>query len=377
MKSSTILILGGYGKTGRMIAELLLRETNARLILAGRDLKQAAAASQALNTSYAGERVSAAFADAERGRDLLPLFRQARMVVVASSTARYTEGIAHAALEAGADYMDIHFGPKVFQLLDSLRGRMEQAGRCFISGGGYHPGLPAAMVRYAGQYFEEMQTAIVSGVMNVDFGSYEYTPNARREFVEELADFAPKFYQEGRWQSMNLLSTRDMLTVDFGNGFGRKLCTPVFFEELQALPVLFPSLKHTGFYIAGFNPVVDYFIFPLVILLQKLLPKGFIDPLSKLMLWGMKTFSTPPYGYVLQLAAMGIKDGKQETASLRISHTDPARITAAPVVACLLQYLENEKPAPGLWLQALYVEPNRFMKDIQRMGLEIVFSDAH
>lgn len=267
--------------------------------------------------------------------------------------------------------MDIHFGPKVFQQLDAMRQRIMDAGRCFICGGGFHPGLPAAMVRYAGQFFDEMETAIVAGMMNVDFGTYEYTPNTRREFVEELADFNPQFFKDGRWQKVNMLSTRDMLLVDFEGGFGKKLCSPLFFEELQPLPLLFPGLKHMGFYIAGFNPVVDYFIFPLVILLQKILPKSCLDPISKLMLWGMKTFSKPPFGYVLKLEATGKKGEKQEAVSLHISQTDPALITAAPVVACLTKYLEHENPAPGLWLQALYVEPNRFMRDIQRMGITV------
>ncbi len=371
MKSDTILVLGGYGNTGRMIAQLLLQETKVNILIAGRDIIKAEKVSQILNASYPGERVSAAAADAARISELLPLFRQARLVVVASCTAAHTACIANTALETGTDYMDIHFGPKVYQLLDSMEGRIKGAGRCFISGGGFHPGLPAAMVRFAGQYFDEMETAIASGVMNIDFSTYKYTPSTRREFVEELADFNPLFYKDGRWQKMNMLSTRDMLTVDFGQDFGKKLCSPLFFEEMQELPMLFPSLKRTGFYIAGFNPVVDYFIFPMVMLLQKLLPKTSIDLLSKLMLWGMESFSKPPYGYQLQVDATGIKAGKPHKVSLRISHTDPALITAAPVVACLLQYLATENPTPGLWLQALYVAPNRFIKDIQRMGLKI------
>lgn len=34
--NKTFLILGGYGNTGKIIAELLLKETNLNLILAGR-----------------------------------------------------------------------------------------------------------------------------------------------------------------------------------------------------------------------------------------------------------------------------------------------------------------------------------------------------
>jgi saccharopine dehydrogenase (NAD+, L-lysine-forming) len=46
-------------------------------------------------------------------------------------------------------------------------------------------------------------------------------------------------------------------------------------------------------------------------------------------------------------------------------------ITAIPVAACLLQYLDGTIRKPGLWFQALVVEPERFMNDMERMGLEV------
>ena len=40
MNQKTFLILGGYGTTGILIAELLLKETDVRLILTGRNLEK-------------------------------------------------------------------------------------------------------------------------------------------------------------------------------------------------------------------------------------------------------------------------------------------------------------------------------------------------
>ena len=89
------------------------------------------------------------------------------------------------------------------------------------------------------------------------------------------------------------------------------------------------------------------------------------------MVWSMKTFSKPPYGYLMKLEAEGISAGQLKKWEMVISHTDPAFITAAPVVACLKQYLENPMQAPGLYLQALYVEPGRFFLDCGKMGMDI------
>ena len=52
-----------------------------------------------------------------------------------------------------------------------------------------------------------------------------------------------------------------------------------------------------------------------------------------------------------------------------ISHPDGYLFTAIPVAACLLQYLDGSIDRPGLWMQALVVEPTRFMTDMQRMGI--------
>ena len=69
--------------------------------------------------------------------------------------------------------------------------------------------------------------------------------------------------------------------------------------------------------------------------------------------------------------ARGEKDGQPKTVQVVISHPDGYLFTAIPVAACLLQYLDGSIDKPGLWMQALVVEPNRFMTDMQRMGIKV------
>ncbi|HIH44074.1 MAG TPA: KR domain-containing protein [Candidatus Methanoperedenaceae archaeon] len=40
MSNKTFLILGGYGNVGRVLAQLLLQETDLNLVLAGRNVKK-------------------------------------------------------------------------------------------------------------------------------------------------------------------------------------------------------------------------------------------------------------------------------------------------------------------------------------------------
>ena len=103
MDTKTILILGGYGNTGRLIAELLLQETDVTLVVAGRSLPRAEELARLLNESRPGNRVHAVYADAAQAHTLLEALQGVEMLVVASATTEYTKQVAEAALEAGAD----------------------------------------------------------------------------------------------------------------------------------------------------------------------------------------------------------------------------------------------------------------------------------
>ncbi|MBP9042830.1 MAG: saccharopine dehydrogenase NADP-binding domain-containing protein [Spirochaetes bacterium] len=377
MDIKTFLILGGYGNVGRVLTRLLLQETNVRLVLAGRNFEKAKAAADQFNNLFEGNRVTGMYADASDLEDLRQIFKGVDFVVVASSTAKYTKEIARTALEAGCDYIDIHFGPKIYATLHSLAEAIKNAERCVITGGGFHPGLPAALIRYAGQYFNRMEKAIVGGVMNVEFRNYESSESTIIEFVEEVVDFQPFFYKNGKWRKINIMSTKDLVVMDFEGEFGKRQCTPLFFEELREIPVIFPTLNQTGFYMAGFNWFIDYFVFPFIFISLKLFPKILIKPMSKLMKWGLTTFSKPPYGLVMKLEASGEKNGKLKNIEIQLSHKDGSFFTAIPVVACLLQYLDGSIRKPGLWLQANIVEPNRFMQDMKRMGIDVKVQDEN
>lgn len=56
---------------------------------------------------------------------------------------------------------------------------------------------------------------------------------------------------------------------------------------------------------------------------------------------------------------------------LMLSHEDGYMLTAIPVAATLLQYLDGSIARPGLWTQANLVEPVRLMRDMQMMGVQI------
>ena len=357
-----ILILGGTGYTGRPLTRLLLQHSDALLALATRHLDKAQELADEWNGKFPGNRVSAVHADAADPASLQTAFRGQDMVVVAAPTTAHAGTVIHACLEAGADYLDVQLGAAKFALLQSLAGEIRQAGRCFITEAGFHPGLPAALVRYAAAHLDTLTQANVVGYLNMGM-DLPYT-EAVSELVEMFKEYQSQVYTAGKWTRTG---SYDMRRIDLGGDIGKKLCYSMFFEELRPLPQLYPSLQELGFYLSETHWMVDWVIYPLAWAWLKVAPRA-VGPIGRLLWWGMRNFHKPPQRIELQVHTSGVKDGKPVDVRASISHLDGYELTAIPVAAALLQYLDGSARQPGLWMMGHLAEPLRLFEDMQRMG---------
>jgi saccharopine dehydrogenase (NAD+, L-lysine-forming) len=371
----TIVILGGYGNTGREIARLLLEHSDARLVLAGRKGDRAAQAAAEWNGRYPGERARGVVADAANKASLRQAFAGADLVVVASSTSEHAATVAAAALEAGLDYMDPHYSASKLRALQDLSPSIESAGRCFITDGGFHPGLPAALVRLAARRVSALRSARVASVIQVDWASLDFSRATLDELVAEFREYKAIHFADGQWKSMNFLQMMLPAWFRFDHGFGRRYAMPMFLEELRPLPDLIPTLRETGFYVGGFNWFVDWVILPIGLGLLWASPRRGPHLVGRMMLWGLKKFGRPPYGTLLKLEAEGIRNGTDVELVIVVYHADGYVLTAAPMVATLLQVLDGSARKPGLHFQALLADPERLLVDMQRMGVEVTISE--
>jgi saccharopine dehydrogenase-like NADP-dependent oxidoreductase len=369
----TILILGGYGNTGTLLARWLLGETDACLVLSGRDLGKAERLASELKQANPAQasRLIARRADASDPVSLAAALQGVDLLLVASSTVQYTREVAAAALDARIDYLDIQYSTYKVSVLNSLRDEIETAGLCFITDGGFHPGLPAALVRYAAASFDALESAIVGSVIKIDWRSLNLPDETAMELVQELKDYQALVFRQGVWQKAGWLDTWAYRSLDFGSPFGKQYCAPMFLEEMRSLPQSFPTLVETGFYVGGFNWFVDWLVLPLAMVGLRLVGDRGLKPAARLMRWGLQTFSKPPYGTLLKLEAKGVRDSQPAAFSLTLSHDDGYQFTAIPVVATLLQYLDGSIRQAGLFTQANLVEPARLIDDMQRMGVSV------
>lgn len=270
---TTILILGGYGATGKLLAKHLLAQTKHKIILAGRNLEKARAFADELKN----QRVCARQADATYMDSLKAALQGADLVLVAAPTTHHTETVVLAALDAGVDYLDVQYSDLKLKALRAHEREIRQKKLCFVTEAGYHPGLPSAMIRYAATKLGTIESARVAGYLNM--GNLQYT-EAVDELMEGFIHYQAQVYKNGVWTKP---SSWDTCKFDFGEEIGIRTCYSMFFEELRCIPEMYPTLKETGFYISGSNLLADLTLTPIIMVGLRIAPKRGIRPLGKLM----------------------------------------------------------------------------------------------
>jgi saccharopine dehydrogenase (NAD+, L-lysine-forming) len=355
---NTILILGGYGATGRPLTKHLLAQTHYDVVIAGRNLEKA----RAFVASLRDPRVTAKRVDAADPASLREALQGVDFLLLAAPTTHQAETVICAALEAGVDYLDVQLSDAKFETLRAHEKEIHQKGLCFVTEAGYHPGLPSAMIRYAASKLDCVESARTAGYLNI--GGLQYT-EAVDELMEAFLHYQAQVYKNGSWTKP---SSWAMQKFDFGPEVGTKTCYSMFFEELRCIPEMYPTLKDTGFYIAGSNLLADMILTPIVMIGLKIAPKRGIRPLGKLMWWAMNR-SKPPYRVVLKVEAAGQLNGKSVQVEASIEHPDGYELTAIPVVALLKQFDQVRKP--GLHMMGHLADPDCLFQDMERMGAQV------
>jgi saccharopine dehydrogenase-like NADP-dependent oxidoreductase len=354
-----ILIMGGYGYTGKLIAKHLLVETKHCVIVAGRNLEKG----EALARELASERINARRIDAADPNSLDKALHDVDFLVVAAPTTHQTQTVVEAAIKAGVDYLDVQISDEKLKILNSHVEEIESKQLCFVTEAGYHPGLPSAMVFYAATQMDCLESALTAGYLNM--GNMPPYTEAVDELMECFLHYQAQVLKNGQWTKP---TSYDIRNFDFGKEIGKRDCYSMFFEELRDLPVRIPTLKEAGFYISGAGWLSDTLTM-LVMLGLKIAPERGLRPMGKLMWWSMTKLSKAPYRVALMVEARGQKNGAPLKLRTLIEHEDGYELTAIPVVAFLMQY--DGVRRPGLHMLGHIAEPNRLFEDMQHMGVRI------
>jgi len=364
-----ILIIGGYGNTGISIARLLLKFTSHNLVIAGRNIEKARAATRSLQKDHDLQRVSELALNTGNIEDMKSAMADTDLVIVAASTTSDCEKVVNAAIETQTHYLDTQLSfPYKLQMLGRVKETVAARGLTFITDGGFHPGVPAILVRYAAMKIPVLKKVRIGSLVKMDWNSYRFSDNTIAAFIEEFKYHQPKALVNG---SMVKIAYSKPQYFTFRHPFGKKPCSAMWLDELDDLPSSLPDLKDLGFYITGFNWVNDYIVMPLIFMALTAAPNSRHGLLANLMTWSLKKFSTPPFGTELKLEASGEINGKESTLFISLFHRDGYEMTAIPVVATLFQFFEAVKQKPGVWFQGHFSEPERFLSDVRKLGMHV------
>lgn len=365
--AAQILLLGGYGNTGARVARLLLDHSDAQLLLAGRDAAKAAALAAALDPA----RCHGLALDAGDGAALEAALRRLAaagpaLLIVAASVGPHLATVLDAALRAGVCGIDTLLSTAAkHALLRQRAPAWQAAGLTWVTDGGFHPGLPALLVRDAGRGLQRLEAAQIGSVISIDWRPLAFSASTRRELVEELRAFDTRVRADGAWRDAGWAARG----FDFGAPFGRRSGYAMFLHELAVLAEQRPELRALGFYVGGFNPLTDRLGLPLAWMLAKLAPETLGGAASRLLLACLKAGSRPPFGTVLRCEVDGIAEDRPVRVITRVGPTDGYQLTAAPVAACALQLLDGG--AAGIHCQAIWADPQRLLADLARMGVAV------
>jgi saccharopine dehydrogenase-like NADP-dependent oxidoreductase len=359
----TILVLGGYGGTGKVFCRYLLRGTRFNVIIAGRDRQKAEEWAGTLKSEFSAERISARHVDASDRNSLCEAFKNIDFVLVAATTTQHAKQIAEAALEAHIDYLDIYYQQDVYPVLETMKERIKESGQCFITQAGFHPGLPSALIRKGAAYFDVYDSAKIAFAMNTRIEK----PESVYELVNSLSDYKADICRDGRWIRATY---RDAVKMDFGSFFGVRSCYPLDMVEIRSMQEMY-NLKETGVYAAGFNWFVDYVLFPLVMLSQMIRKGSLRHFWARTLVWAVNNLSGSEEGLVFLLHAEGNKNGNRREVAIRCEHQSAYDFTVIPVIATLKQYADGSIRKPGLWMMGHLVDPDRLLGDMEQMGVDV------
>lgn len=360
----SIAILGGYGNTGSKVAANLANEGGFEISILGRDGFRAETLAAKINKDT-GAVVRSSQVDVRNPESLRRALADIDLVLSATCDTEHAPEVARAALDMGCDYMDTHLSsPKKWDELLKIKKQITERGLCFISDGGVHPGLAAAMVRLAASHIE-IETASVFGSFNIDWTNLTFGSNAADDFIGELRDMDPSVFVDGCWQR----SWQNQRKHNFGAPANIQNCIAMNLEEMKRLPSLFPSLRETGFYVGGFGWVIDMLVMPICMFALHALPRQ-STRIGRFLFFALKRWTPDGQWAFLDMEATGQRNGRKLKMAMRVSHQDAYELTALATVGTLVQYHTLPRKR-GLWTQAEYVDPEAYFEFLKTRSVHV------
>jgi len=318
----TVLVLGGYGFFGQRISAALASTGSVRVLVGGRDLERASAATRATGLPVE----NAVALDAHDGH-LADVLRRLRVDVLIHTAGPFQGQdyfVARAAIEARCHYIDLADGRQFVAGISSLSTLASAVGLTVISGASSVPALSSAVIdRYSPRFrrLEAIRIGISSGARAPGLatvrGVFSYGGKRIRS------------WQDGAW--VDAYGWLNLSRHQFPPPLGKRWLGSCDVPDLELFPERYRTVRTVTFQ-AGFASDLGHFM---VWGLAGLVKAGvltdmntFASPLSRLSRW-MEPIVSDKGGMFVTLEGEGA-DG----APLRIDWNLIAEKNHGPHIPC-------------------------------------------
>jgi saccharopine dehydrogenase-like NADP-dependent oxidoreductase len=238
----TVLVLGGYGFFGQRISAALASTPSMRVLVGGRDLERARAASRAMGLP--AENGVALDAHDHSFSNFLRSLHVDVLIHTAGPFQGQDYSVARAAIEAGCHYIDLADGRQFVAGISALNASASVAGVSVISGASSVPALSSAVIDRFLPKFRQL------GAIRIGISSGARAPGlATVRGVFSYGGKPIRSWQDGAWADTH--GWLNLSRHSFPPPLGKRWLGSCDVPDLELFPKRYPTVRTVSFQ-AGF-----------------------------------------------------------------------------------------------------------------------------
>lgn len=353
MMHDDILIVGGYGQVGRVVADRLGRRFPGRVVVAGRSLERAEAFARQTDG-----RVRPRQLDATDLTDRAAALSGVRVVVMCVD--QPDAGFARACLARGIHYTDVTATYRLIEQIEAHHGVAQAHGATAVLSVGLAPGVTNLLARHASAPFERLDRIDIFVLLGL---GDTHGAEALRWMVETAAR---PFTLQTPSGLVVVEGLSDPKATEL-TGYGRRIAYRIDLSDQHVV------LRTLGATVAESRVCFDSALATRLFVAMKRLGvlrwAGRLSPrvlaaLSGSLRWGSDEF-------VVQAEARGLLDGEEGVRASALSGRGEAEATGA-VAAIVVEHLyEDALPEPGVFHVEQVFEPGEVFARLEDDGFDL------
>ena len=355
MRSGKILLVGGYGHVGAILASELAVRYPGQVIIAGRRRDQA----EALAATVPGG-AGVAELDVLDEESVKLAARHAKLIVNCSIDQR-TPTLLQAAFTNASAYLDIGANATAITGMLELSPEAAQHGTCALVAAGLDPGCTNVMAALASERAGSAHSINVALLLS---SSDAFGDAAIDYMLEALASPIAVDYR-GRRKMLSAYSERRH--CEFPPPYGRKLTYSFPFPEQAFFAETLQARQAANWYAMDSAAINTLLLASVRLGFTRLLRKERVRVATR---WLFQRLSRLPGGKD-DVCALAEAQGSNGTWRVSLTGHQESKTTALCALPMVEALVDGRLDQPGVWLPEQVIDPTAYLHALTGLGLEV------